>query len=33
LAGGIISTGLVSAIVTTLAFLTLFWGLRGWRKG
>ncbi|MGD8290534.1 MAG: MFS transporter [Desulfobacterales bacterium] len=33
LAGGIISTGLVSAILTTMAFLALFWGLRGWRKG
>ena len=33
LAGGIITTGLVSACVTTMALLALFWGLRGWRKG
>ncbi len=33
LAGGIVATGLVSAIVTTMALLALFWGLRGWRKG
>ena len=33
LAGGIITTGLVSAGITTMALLALFWGLRGWRRG
>ena len=33
LAGGIMTTGLVSAAITTMALISLFWGLRGWRKG
>jgi predicted MFS family arabinose efflux permease len=33
LAGGIMTTGLVSAAITTMALISLFWGLRGWGKG
>jgi len=33
LAGGIVATGLVSTGMTTLALISLCWGLRGWRKG
>ena len=33
LAGGIFTTGLVSAGLTVLALISLCWGLRGWRKG
>lgn len=32
LAGGIYATSLVSAIISALALVSLFWGLRGWRK-
>jgi predicted MFS family arabinose efflux permease len=31
--GGILTTGLVSAGITAMALVSLFWGLRGWRKG
>ena len=33
LAGGIVATGLVSAAISTLALVSLYRGLRGWRKG
>jgi predicted MFS family arabinose efflux permease len=33
LAGGIVATGLVSAAITALALVSLYRGLRGWRKG
>ena len=33
LAGGIVATGLVSAGATALALISLYFGLRGWRKG
>ena len=33
LAGGIVATGLVSAGITAMALISLFWGLEGWRKG
>ena len=33
LAGGIGATGLVSAAISTLALVSLYRGLRGWRKG
>ena len=32
LAGGIYATSLVSAIISALALVSLFWGLRGWNK-
>jgi MFS transporter, DHA1 family, inner membrane transport protein len=32
LAGGIIATGLVSAVISGLALLSLVWGLKGWRQ-
>ena len=32
-AGGILTTGLISAGITAMALVSLFWGLRGWRKG
>ena len=32
LAGGIVSTGLISAGLTALSLLSLTWGLRGWAK-
>jgi len=32
LAGGFITTGLVSAGITALALISLCWGLRGWGK-
>jgi len=32
LAGGIIATGLVSAVISGLALILLVWGLKGWRQ-
>jgi DHA1 family inner membrane transport protein len=32
LAGGIIATGLVSAVISGLALISLVWGLKGWRQ-
>ena len=32
LAGGIYATSLVAAIISALALVSLFWGLRGWNK-
>ena len=32
LTGGIISTGLVSAVISGLALVSLVWGLKGWRQ-
>jgi hypothetical protein len=32
LAGGIIATGLVSAVISGLALASLVWGLKGWRQ-
>jgi predicted MFS family arabinose efflux permease len=32
LAGGIYATSFVSAIISALALISLFWGLRGWNK-
>ena len=32
LAGGIYATSLVSAIISALALMSIFWGLRGWNK-
>jgi predicted MFS family arabinose efflux permease len=32
LAGGIYATSHVSAILSGLALVALFWGLRGWKK-
>jgi hypothetical protein len=32
LAGGILTTGLVSACLSALALVSLSWGLHGWQK-
>jgi predicted MFS family arabinose efflux permease len=32
LTGGIYATSLVSAIISGLALMSIFWGLRGWNK-